>query len=54
MVVAPTPNKTAKECVSRTSPVCTFIEAKPRIPKSISLEFIAQFATPLVLVLFSR
>jgi len=41
MVVAPIPNKTAKECVSRASPVCTLIEAKPRIPKFTNFELIA-------------
>ena len=41
MVVAPTPNKTAKECVSRVSAVWTLIETKPLMPRLTNFEFIA-------------
>ena len=44
IAVAPTPSKTANECVSKASEVCTLIEANPLIPKSTSLEFIAPIA----------
>ena len=51
-MVAPTPNKTAKECVSSASLVWTLIETKPLIPKLINLEFIAPKARTIGIATF--
>ena len=53
IVVAPTPNKTAKECVSIASAVSTLIEEYPLKPNLTKFEWIAPTAKIIGTIAFS-